>query len=213
MDELTLTCWIRSEDPEAYFRVKISKTDTVLDLQEAIKNKKLATFSNVDADTLALYKPKTAVSKPYKEHLSKLILSEHGDFLQRGDELSDFFPEPPPKRDIHVIVDAPSRIFCWSRGGTLDSKFEVKILQTETVSDLKVAIKNKMPMAFCDVDADTLRLFRISGDDDKQGESINTTGGGELLQGSRLLPNFLDVPVLDPLRVVIDIVKIQSPTL
>lgn len=49
------------------------------------------------------------------------------------------------------------------------------------------------------------RLYRISGDENELRESLNKTGDGELLHGVNLLPNFLGVPVLDPLRVVVDI--------
>ncbi|KAF8432201.1 hypothetical protein L210DRAFT_2854582 [Boletus edulis BED1] len=211
MDVLRLICWIRSQDPKVTFQVKISKTETVFDLQKAIKNE---TQIEVAAYTLALYKPNYPVSRPYEDHLHKLILSKDGTLLEGAQELSEVFSEPPSKFNIHVIVDPPpSRIVCWLRGGTLDSRFQVKIPTTETVSDLQEAIKNKNPRFFCDVDAEALRLYKISGDESKLQEYLNETGGGERLQENTIARNFLDVPVLDPLRVVIDIVEIQIPTL
>ncbi|KAF8429439.1 hypothetical protein L210DRAFT_3563367 [Boletus edulis BED1] len=212
MDELTLTCWIRSEDPEAYFRVKISKTDIVLDLQKAIKDKKPVTFSNVDAYTLALYKPKTAVSKPYKEHLSKIILSEHGEPLRKLNELSKIFPEPPPKGDIHVIVDAPSRIVCWLRRADLNDRLPIKIRPGEGLEALIPRVKEAHEQ-LKNVALNLIRLYKISGDESELQGYLNETGGGERLQENTIARNFLDVPVLDPLRVVIDIVEIQIPTL
>lgn len=105
MDTLTLNCWVRGQDVGAIFRVKIPKTEAVLDLKEAIKHKKPAAFSDVDADTLDLYKPKDPLPIPYKENLSKFTLLEHGEPLEIAvDELSVVFPELPPKRDIHIIV-------------------------------------------------------------------------------------------------------------
>ncbi|KAF8427197.1 hypothetical protein L210DRAFT_3173621 [Boletus edulis BED1] len=214
MDVLRLICWIRSQDPKVTFQVKISKTETVFDLQKAIKNEKSIAFRDADADTLRLYKPNYPVSRPYEDHLRKLILSKDGTLLEGAQELSEVFSEPPSKFNIHVIVDPPpSRIVCWLRGGTLDSRFQVKIPTTETVSDLQEAIKNKNPRFFCDVDAEALRLYKISGDESKLQEYLNETGGGERLQENTIARNFLDVPVLDPLRVVIDIVEIQIPTL
>lgn len=70
--------------------------------KEAFKD---ISFPDVDADTLDLYKSRDPVSRPYEESLSKIILSEHAECLQIGlDELSEVFPEAPPKRDIHIIV-------------------------------------------------------------------------------------------------------------
>jgi hypothetical protein len=102
MDELTLNCWVRSEDPEAFFQVKVSSRDTVYGLQKAIKNGIPVTFRDVDPDDLTLYKPKAA-PVPY-EKLGNLILSEHGELLYGVYRLSKIFPEPPPEYDIHVIV-------------------------------------------------------------------------------------------------------------
>jgi hypothetical protein len=102
MDLLTLNCWVRSGNDA--FQVTISKTESVSNLREAIKNKKAATFCDVDADDLALYKPKDPVSEPYEENLSKFILSENARLLKGTHELSEVFPASPPKQDIHVIV-------------------------------------------------------------------------------------------------------------
>ncbi|KAH9953866.1 hypothetical protein BGW80DRAFT_1439868 [Lactifluus volemus] len=102
MNELTLNCWVRSEDPEAIFQVKLSNTDTVYGLQKAIKNETSVTFRDVDPKAIALYKPKASISIPY-ERLRKIILSEHGELLYGVYRLSNVFPEPPPEYDIHVI--------------------------------------------------------------------------------------------------------------
>ncbi|KAF8120875.1 hypothetical protein EV363DRAFT_1406769 [Boletus edulis] len=198
MDVLTLTCWVRED----------IKTENVFGLQEAIKDK---TQSKVAAHALALYNPKDPVSRPYEDHLRKLILSKDGKLLEGYQELSEVFSEPPSKYNIHVIVDAP-KIVCWLRGVTLDSRFEVESSQLETIYDLKKAIKNKNPVALRNVDAATLSLFRISGADDELQESFNKKG--EPLQGSALAPNFLGAPVLEPLLVVVDVsASGVSPTL
>jgi hypothetical protein len=105
MEVLSLNCWVRGSDVGRTFEVKISKTETVVALKKAIRNEKPAAFRDVDADTLDLYKPRDPVPRPYKENLSNLILSEHGELLEMGDdEISEVFSEPPPKRHIHVIV-------------------------------------------------------------------------------------------------------------
>ncbi|KAI9459632.1 hypothetical protein HD554DRAFT_2029191 [Boletus coccyginus] len=102
MEALTLHCWVHGEDVGRIVEVKISTTETVAALQEAIKNKAQVDLA---AHTLALYKPKDPLPRPYKENLSKFILSQHGKLLEMGDdELSEVFPTPPPKRHIHIIV-------------------------------------------------------------------------------------------------------------
>ena len=105
MKTFTFNCWVRGPDVGSIFEVKISKTESVAALKKAIRSEKPVAFRDVDADTLALYKPRDPVPRPYKENLSKLIFSEHGELLEMGDdELSEVFPSPPPKHHIHIIV-------------------------------------------------------------------------------------------------------------
>ena len=106
MKVLMLHCWVRGPDSIARtFNIKVSRTETVAALKEVIKDKKQAAFHNIDVDTLALYKPRDPLPRPYWENLSKLILLEHGELLEMGDdELSEVFPEQPPKHHIHIIV-------------------------------------------------------------------------------------------------------------
>jgi hypothetical protein len=105
MEEFTLNCWVRAPHVGRIFGVKISNTETVATLKEAIKDKNSEAFRDVDAITLDLYKPRNPVPKPYKPNLNKFNLLEHGELLEMGDdEISEVFPEPPPKRHIHVIV-------------------------------------------------------------------------------------------------------------
>ncbi|KAH9977131.1 hypothetical protein BGW80DRAFT_836767 [Lactifluus volemus] len=210
MDELTLNCWVRSEDPEAFFQVKVSSTDTVYSLQKAIKNEKTVAFRDVDPYNLALYKPKAPISIPFQvERLRKFILSENGEMLYGMYRLSNVFPEPPPEYDIHVIVDAPSKIVCFLRGALLSDSFRLAICRGEDVGHLIPRMKDAQP-DLRSVANHRIRLYRISGDENELRECLGNTGDGELLSGQRLAPNFLGVPVLDPLRVVIEVST--SPT-
>jgi hypothetical protein len=105
MEEFTLNCWVRGPHAGRIFGVKISNTETVATLKEAIKNKNSAAFRDVDAVTLDLYKPRDPVGEPYKEILSKFILSEHGELLEIGPRrLSRVFPNAPTECNIHIIV-------------------------------------------------------------------------------------------------------------
>jgi hypothetical protein len=105
MEVLSLNCWVRGPDVGRIFEVKISMTETVAALKNAIRNEKPAAFRDVDADTLDLYRPRDPVGEPYKENLNKLILSEHAELLEIGlRRLSKVFPNAPPECDIHIIV-------------------------------------------------------------------------------------------------------------
>ena len=100
-----LYCWVRGEEVSSAFGVKISRTETVGALKETIKTAKQADFRDVDANALVLYKPLSYVPRPYKENLSNTTLSEQTQLLEVADgELSEVFPELPPKYHIHLIV-------------------------------------------------------------------------------------------------------------
>ena len=106
MQVFTLNCWARGPDAGRIFEVKISGTETVTALKEAIKDKKPAAFRDVDANALDLYKPREPVPRPYKDNLGKIILSQDGELLEMGDDkLSEVFPgRAPAERHIHIIV-------------------------------------------------------------------------------------------------------------
>jgi len=105
MEVFTLNCWVRRSDAGRIFEVKISKTETVAALKEAIRNEKPAAFRDVDADALDLYKPRNPVGEPYQENLRQFILSVNGELLGIGPRrLSTVFPNAPPECDVHIIV-------------------------------------------------------------------------------------------------------------
>ncbi|KAI9569501.1 hypothetical protein HD554DRAFT_535796 [Boletus coccyginus] len=204
MEVFTLNCWIRGSDAGEIFHVKISKTEDVATLKEAIKNEAPVTFREVDAHTLHLYKPRNPLPRPYEDNLSKIILSEDGELLEMVDKLSEVFPEQPPKRHIHIIVDAPYlMIDCWLRGRTFDTRFEISTRANATTSQLKDRVREAKPM-LKNVDSDYIRLYRISGDDDEIRQSLNRIGDGNPFHGP-LLPIFLGMPVLDPFLVVAEV--------
>ena len=101
VDVAMLNCWVRGQATNLIFQVKVPRTEGVTVLEEAIKGK---TQMDFPAHTLALYKPKDPVPRPYNENLSGVILSEHGELLDPWDVLSDVFPAPSPAGHIHIIV-------------------------------------------------------------------------------------------------------------
>ncbi|KAH8927925.1 hypothetical protein BT69DRAFT_1197540, partial [Atractiella rhizophila] len=55
---------------------------------------------------------------------------------------------------------------CWIRGSPADQISSIKISSTDTVSLLKKAIRNDNPVAFQDVDPETLVLYKVTLPDD-----------------------------------------------
>ena len=99
-------------------------------------------------------------------------------------------------------------IACWLRGRTLNTRFEISIRANATTSQLKDRIKEAKPM-LKNIDSDYIRLYRISGNDNKIRQSLIRIGDGNPLDGP-LLPIFLGMPVLDPFFVVIEDISSTS---
>ncbi|KAF8121501.1 hypothetical protein EV363DRAFT_1232664, partial [Boletus edulis] len=165
METLTLHCWVYGEYVETIFQVKIPRTETVASLKEAIKNKKPVAFRDMDVGTLALYKVTLSGSsdEELEESLKKLSLDKQ-ECLSGQTKLSKVFPESAPSNDddkTTIIVIDVATLNCWVRGQATDRVFEVKIPRAGNVAALKEAIKDKKPMDFRDVDADSLALYKL----------------------------------------------------
>ncbi|KAI9566662.1 hypothetical protein HD554DRAFT_2329646 [Boletus coccyginus] len=132
-------------------------------------------------------------TRPYKENLCKVILSR-GEPLRGNQELSELFPDPPPKHHIHIIL-----------GSKPDQRFKIRIVGSADVDDLKDTIKKKETTSFRDVDTQHMRLYRISGAKDELEESLNKTHDGDQLCGGTLGSNSLCFPVLDPFCIVVEV--------
>ncbi|KAI9463180.1 hypothetical protein HD554DRAFT_1994307, partial [Boletus coccyginus] len=172
----SLNCLIVGDDPSQMFKVQIARTADVYDLKEAIKQKKAILFRDVDTKDLGLYV--VSVAEPYEENLRKVVLSR-GERLQGDDELSELFPDPPPKHHIHIILGMYPRlselpfvidfcsldyltIVCWLRGSQPDTNFQFSIRANATVDDLKKSSKQEKAILFRDVDANDLSLYMVS---------------------------------------------------
>ena len=53
---LLLFCWVKGDDPNQTFALRIASTQTIGDLKNAIKGKKQSKFRDVGADTLKIWK-------------------------------------------------------------------------------------------------------------------------------------------------------------
>ncbi|KAI9569883.1 hypothetical protein HD554DRAFT_458203 [Boletus coccyginus] len=149
--------------------------DTIAVLKAAIKNLKPVAFRDMDADTLALYKPGGPVPRRNKENLSKIIPSERCELLEM-DELSGVFPATATQAAY------PYHRFILLRGSTLDSRFQVSARLPERMQPrVNFNITSGTEPNLRSVADQHIRLYRISGDDNGLRESLNKTSDGEQL--------------------------------
>src|SRR5947207_2688431 len=66
-------------------------------------------------------------------------------------------------------------LFCLVKGNTTANAFSVKISRDEPISELKEAIKAKKQNDFAGVDADKLKLWKVSIPDDRDDLLSNLT--------------------------------------
>ncbi|KAG1792983.1 uncharacterized protein HD556DRAFT_1527757 [Suillus plorans] len=124
------------------------------DLKELIKEKTHA-FRDLDASALQLWKVDLLVDNTleHPSHVSNLKL-DHKKELSPVDQMVEVFDTPPHRKHLHIVVQPlPAR----DHPGNI---FPVKIALTDTVGNLKELIKENKP-AFRDLDADTLRLWKV----------------------------------------------------
>lgn len=70
------------------------------------------------------------------------------------------------------MVDNLLTLFCLVDGDSLSEAFEVEISSTKTVSALKKVIRDDNSVAFADIDAKMLTLWRVSIPGGKKGSAI-----------------------------------------
>ncbi|KAI0255340.1 hypothetical protein BJV78DRAFT_1350597 [Lactifluus subvellereus] len=114
---------------------------------------------------------------------------------------------------ITRFTTATITLHCWVHGGDPSVTFSVKVASTRTVEDLKAVIKEKRPLTFQHVDADTLLLWKVSLDLDVNLPSNlrNLVLVGEPLSSwTKLSSVFSDQPTADCLHVVIQHYTLDS---
>ncbi|KAF8914829.1 hypothetical protein BGZ58_005651, partial [Dissophora ornata] len=103
----TLFCLVDGEATSNAFSVKISSSDSVDDLRELIKSKKPVDFEHVDANNLTLWRVSHPVIAANKHQSVLLSAIDSPVELDPTDDIADVFPEVPPKKTIHIIVQRP----------------------------------------------------------------------------------------------------------
>ncbi|KAG8218995.1 hypothetical protein J3R82DRAFT_4740 [Butyriboletus roseoflavus] len=157
-------------------------------------------------------KLKEPVAEPCEENLKSVVLSECGGALRRLRKLSDLFVSAPPDSEecIHVIVDAPyPEVTCWVRGGKTHESVSISIKANVSVNQLHPRIKEAHE-ALKQVATEHTHLYRVPGSVQELRETLDQMDKGTQIYGTCVLYDaFLDLPVLEPHYVV---VQISAPT-
>ncbi|KAF9078915.1 hypothetical protein BGX23_005795, partial [Mortierella sp. AD031] len=104
---LTLNCLVDGLPTSRAFSIKISITDTVGDLKDLIKTKQTPAFDDITVDQLNLWRVLIPVVAANKHKPIVLNEIESPTELDPTDDVSDVFPEKPPKKTIHIVVQRP----------------------------------------------------------------------------------------------------------
>ena len=164
----TLTCWILGESPSLVFHVKIPSDSDVLDLKEAILNRRPSLV--MDAGFLELYHPSEDVSKMSDEELETWDF-EHAQLLKLNARrpLSAIFQSALDPEALHVIVQPHLTLHCVLHDHT-GRVLRVEIPPSRHVSMLQELIKDRLPYAYSSVVPLDLILYHIplSEDDELQ---------------------------------------------
>src|SRR4030081_1617219 len=101
-----LFCYVREDDCNRAFEVKIGREESVAALRKAIKEKKKPEFDHIPADSLVLWDVKIPLDENLKEAVDKLGLVDKKS-LAPFITLSNVVPHQPIDGHLHIVVDRP----------------------------------------------------------------------------------------------------------
>src|SRR4051795_3172277 len=128
---ITLFCLVKGNTTANAFEVDIEKDKSISHLKKVIKAEKQNDFAGVDADRLKLWK--VPISDDHVDPLNNLSLEDSDELLAIND-IGDYWPEKPLKKNIHVLVEPPET--------TATSSREQELL--EEVSSLRALINKSV---------------------------------------------------------------------
>jgi hypothetical protein len=178
-------------DATQVIQVNIANNKSFSTLKKAIKGEKRPELNHLTADSLHLWKVSLPVDHNLRECLTDLDLADDSE-LSSVDDLLNVFPDSPTHKHVHIVAKSlvserqscglswhplilsplvarpalpsthPLTLNCIVQGDQLTEVFTVEIPSTKNVDVLKDFIKDKKKHAFEQVDANTLRLWKVS---------------------------------------------------
>jgi hypothetical protein len=101
---LNLSCWLVGDDATSIFQAEFVNTRSVATLKDAIKEKKKPVLDHIPADSLRLWRCSIPVDRDLQKRLASLDLADESQ-LSSVDDLLEIFPELPPRKHLHIIVN------------------------------------------------------------------------------------------------------------
>ncbi|KAM6494873.1 hypothetical protein JOM56_009496 [Amanita muscaria] len=164
-----LLCYVREDDYNQAFPVRIEEDEDVGTLRKSIKEENRPKFDHIPAHSLVLWRVSVPFDQNLKENVEALNLVSN-DKLQTVDIISDLFPSGPQEKTVHVVVDrphsviSPSRflqLFCYVRDDDSKQAFLLEIKENAVVSTLRKSIKEEKRPKFDHIPADSLVLWNV----------------------------------------------------
>src|SRR6266542_4798704 len=109
---ITLLCLVKGNTTANAFTFDIEKDQLVGHLKKFIKAEQPQTFANIDAKDLKLWN--VTIPGDHDDQLRNLILQDSDELLAIND-IGDYWPEKPLKKNIHVLVSPPETTATSSR--------------------------------------------------------------------------------------------------
>ena len=121
MSTFRLNCLVHGETNDRTFPVDIPTNKTIGDLKKMIKIEKSPDFDQLTADKLDLWKvnipthfPENPILKVLNDNpMADIESALKGVKTNPLSEIGDFWQEPAPKYNIHVIVKPPCKYHDW----------------------------------------------------------------------------------------------------
>ena len=101
---ITLLCLVKGNTTASAFAVDIDREKLVSHLKEAIKESQKPFFDSVPTKDIKLWK--VPISDDHVDPLNNLSLEDSDELLAIND-IGDYWPEKPLKKNIHVLVEPP----------------------------------------------------------------------------------------------------------
>jgi GTPase Era involved in 16S rRNA processing len=103
---LSLLCYVRGDNYNRVFNVKVPREEYVATLKKLIKEELKPDFDHIRADSLSLWNVSILHSERLQEDVESALAAESP--LKASLSLKKFFPEQPEEEHVHIVVSPPS---------------------------------------------------------------------------------------------------------
>ncbi|KAI6007500.1 hypothetical protein EDC04DRAFT_973417 [Pisolithus marmoratus] len=159
--DLTLICWVRGDDVDDVFEVEIPGKADVGQLKKALKDKRSATFRDVDVSDLMLYPLLVPSATARAGELGKWRL--HGkQALHSEQKLSEVFSEPGDGKWVVVINYPTART--WFQIYFRNKTVLVSAVAHDTIDDFLPGLlrDGRYGDVFQDISPPILKVYRLN---------------------------------------------------